>query len=171
MTSSPGCKPTKSYASETYTSPRSSRRFDGWQLVAGGADSVEVFGAALAALVAKTGGPTSIEDFANLPADGVDAAVDTDILCGGGGPNHGRWKLWGLIATGSAGPEPLAPDIEDRLSGFTELVATAILTAQARQDLTDWPTNRRRCDGLRRWLPRATPDRCLRPSLGRCQRR
>jgi hypothetical protein len=101
-------------------------------LVAGGADSVEVFGAALAALVAKTGGPTSIEDFANLPADGVVAAVDTDIRCGAAAPIMVDGSFWGLIATGSAGPEPLAPDIEDRLSGFTELVATAILTTQAR---------------------------------------
>jgi PAS domain S-box-containing protein len=89
----------------------------------------------LAALVAKTGGPIRIDDFANLTEDGVDAAYDTDIRCGAGAPIVVDGKVWGLIASGSAGPEPLAPGVEYRLSGFTELVATAILTTQARQDL------------------------------------
>jgi PAS domain S-box-containing protein len=90
---------------------------------------------ALAALVAKTGGPIRIDDLANLPEDGVDAADDTDIRCRAGAPIVVDGKVWGLMATGAAGPEPLAPDVEDRLAGFTELVATAILTTQARQDL------------------------------------
>ena len=41
----------------------------------------------------------------------------------------------GLSGHGSVDPEPLASGIEDRLAGFTELVATAISTTQARQDL------------------------------------
>ena len=51
--------------------------------------------AAPAALVAKTGGPTSIEDFANLPADGVDAAVDTTSFAGR------RPQSWSMEAFGA----------------------------------------------------------------------
>ena len=56
-------------------------------------------------------------------------------------------------ATGSVDPGPLASGIEDRLAGFTELVATAISTTQARQDLRRLPTNRQRCVGSRRLSP------------------
>ena len=39
------------------------------------------------------------------------------------------------MAAGSGDLELLPPGIEDRLAGFTELVATAISTTQARHDL------------------------------------
>jgi PAS domain S-box-containing protein len=48
----------------------------------------------LAALVAKTGGPIRIDDFANLTEDGVDAAYDTDIRCGAGAPIVVDGKVW-----------------------------------------------------------------------------
>ena len=44
-------------------------------------------------------------------------------------------ELWGLIAVVSTGEEPPPPGTEERLAGFTELVATAIANAQAREEL------------------------------------
>ena len=44
-------------------------------------------------------------------------------------------ELWGLIAVVSTSEEPPPPGTEERLAGFTELVATAIANAQARADL------------------------------------
>ena len=44
-------------------------------------------------------------------------------------------RLWGIIFASSAGEEPLPPDTEERLCGFTELVATAIANAQTRMEL------------------------------------
>ena len=44
-------------------------------------------------------------------------------------------ELWGLIAVVSTGEEPPPPGTQERLAGFTELVATAIANAQARQEL------------------------------------
>ena len=71
----------------------------------------------------------------NLAGGIGDAARDTGIGCGVSAPIIVDGKVWGLVVTGSVDPEPLPSGIEDRLAGFTELVATAISTTQARQDL------------------------------------
>jgi signal transduction histidine kinase len=83
----------------------------------------------------RTQRPVRIDDYANAgnPADqrarlaGVHAAVGTPIVVGG--------RLWGVMAIGSARPEPLPAATEFRLEAFTELVATAIANAQARGEL------------------------------------
>jgi GAF domain-containing protein len=95
-----------------------------WRLAAG----------TLGKLIAKTGEPARIDDFADVPGDSADPGRDTDIGCAAGAPIVVNGKVWGVMATGSAA-EPLPPDVEDRLAGFTELVATAISTTQAREDL------------------------------------
>ena len=59
---------------------------------------------------------------------GVRAAVGAPIVVEG--------RLWGMIAAGSSGPEPLPPDTEARLASFTELLATAIANAESRAALT-----------------------------------
>ena len=90
---------------------------------------------ALAALISETGRPARIDDLADLADGTANVAHDIDIGCVAGAPIIVDGKLWGVMATGSADPEPLPPDIEDRLAGFTELAATAISTTQAHQDL------------------------------------
>jgi signal transduction histidine kinase len=45
-------------------------------------------------------------------------------------------RLWGSVVVTSMSEEPLPPDTEARLAGFTELVATAIANAQAHAELT-----------------------------------
>jgi GAF domain-containing protein len=45
-------------------------------------------------------------------------------------PVHVHGRLWGLIAVGS-GQGPLPPDIEQRMTEFTDLVATAVRTRKA----------------------------------------
>ena len=62
-----------------------------------------------------------------MRATGVRAAVGTPILVDG--------RLWGAMAAGSLGPEPLPADTEVRIEAFTELVATAIANAEARAEL------------------------------------
>ena len=44
-------------------------------------------------------------------------------------------RLWGVIGVASTRDEPLPADIEARMAGFTELVATAVANAQARVEL------------------------------------
>src|SRR5262249_58677821 len=58
---------------------------------------------------------------------GLRSAVGAPILVEG--------RLWGLVIAGTTGDEPLPPTAEERLAGFTELVATAISDAQAQEDL------------------------------------
>jgi signal transduction histidine kinase len=44
-------------------------------------------------------------------------------------------RVWGTAALGSLQPEPLPPDTEVRMSGFADLVATAIANAATRAEL------------------------------------
>jgi signal transduction histidine kinase len=58
---------------------------------------------------------------------GIRSSVATPIIVEG--------RLWGLIVAGSFLEEPLPPDSEARLAGFTEMVATAIANAESRAAL------------------------------------
>jgi signal transduction histidine kinase len=58
---------------------------------------------------------------------GVRSAVGTPIIVDG--------RLWGMMAAGSSGTEPLPADTEARLASFTELLATAIANAEGRAGL------------------------------------
>jgi signal transduction histidine kinase len=49
-------------------------------------------------------------------------------------PIHVNGRLWGMIAVGS-GEGPLPPDTEQRMTEFTDLVATAVANAQSRAEL------------------------------------
>ena len=62
---------------------------------------------------------------AELAAAGVRSGVGVPIIVAG--------RLWGLL--GVQGHQPLPPDTEARLAGFTELVSTAIANTQAREEL------------------------------------
>jgi GAF domain-containing protein len=58
---------------------------------------------------------------------GVRSSVGTPIVVEG--------RFWGLMTAGSMEPEPLPAGTEWRIAEFTELVATAISNAEARQEL------------------------------------
>jgi len=87
------------------------------------------------ALTAETGRPARIDDYAKVPgrhaermgAAGIRSAVGVPITVDGGS--------WGVILAFSWEPEPFSDDAEAQLARFTELVATAIANAQARDDL------------------------------------
>jgi PAS domain S-box-containing protein len=85
-------------------------------------------------LVRQTGRPARVE-YETLPGTiseaarqaGFQAALGVPIVVGG--------AIWGAIAAVSTAEQPLPDDAEPRLVEFTELVATAISNAQARDDL------------------------------------
>ncbi|HEX2284611.1 MAG TPA: GAF domain-containing protein, partial [Mycobacterium sp.] len=58
---------------------------------------------------------------------GIQSVVAVPIVVGG--------RLWGTATAGSTSPEPLPPDIEERIGDFTDLAATAIANAAARSEL------------------------------------
>jgi GAF domain-containing protein len=94
----------------------------------------------LTATVWKTGQPARVDDYRDLPGgepyvrEGLRSAVGMPILVDG--------RLWGMIAVGSGEARP--PDgIEQRMTQFTDLVATAVANAQNRPRWrpagTNWP--------------------------------
>ena len=89
-------------------------------------------GGDLASAVFQTGRPVRIDDYRGVPGRiaafvrdelGVGSSVASPILVEG--------RLWGVLYFHSKlAREPFAPDTESRLTGFTELVATAIANAE-----------------------------------------
>jgi signal transduction histidine kinase len=92
-------------------------------------------GPSIARGVQQTGGAVRVDSFGQdagaialeARAVGIRASVGCPIVVGG--------RLWGVIAASTRGEEPFPRDIETQIAGFTELVATAIANAQARQEL------------------------------------
>ena len=86
----------------------------------------------LTATVLRTGQAARVDDYADVPGgepylrEGLRSAVAVPI--------HVNGRLWGAIAVGSA-EGPLPPDIEQRMTEFTDLVATAVANAQNRAEL------------------------------------
>jgi signal transduction histidine kinase len=87
--------------------------------------------ASVSRIVRETGRPARFDDYEGSAAAelalGIRSAVGAPITVDG--------RLWGLMTVASTGQEPPPPDTEARLADFTELVATAIANAQAREEL------------------------------------
>ena len=91
--------------------------------------------AGLSRLVRATNRPARVgranEAWAALPSVrrlGLQSAV--------GAPISVQGRIWGMIEVASTSAEPVALGTEERLAGFTELVATAIANSQARGELS-----------------------------------
>ncbi len=88
-----------------------------------------------AALVFETGRPARMDDQQGASGEiaaivrqlGITSTISCPVIVNG--------RPWGAIAVNSLEPEPLPPDTEERVSKFTELVATAIANVEARKDL------------------------------------
>jgi signal transduction histidine kinase len=91
----------------------------------------------LASTISRTGQPVRIDDYHGVPGPiaafvrdelGVSSSVASPIVVEG--------RLWGaLFAHSKRTHQPLPLDAESRLTGFTELVATAIANAESRSEL------------------------------------
>jgi signal transduction histidine kinase len=94
-------------------------------------------GGDLASMIWATGGSVRIDDYAGVPGPiavfvreqlGVSSSVASPIVVEG--------RLWGtLFIHSKQSQRPFPPDTESRLTGFTELVATAIANAESRASL------------------------------------
>jgi signal transduction histidine kinase len=86
----------------------------------------------LTATVRRTGQAARVDDYRDIPGgepylrEGLRSAVAVPI--------HVDGRLWGMIAIGS-GQGPLPPHTEQRMTEFTDLVATAVANAQNRAAL------------------------------------
>jgi PAS domain S-box-containing protein len=92
-------------------------------------------GRSVDALVQQTGRPARTDDLSDLSGAIADAARETGIRSGAAAPIIVDGDVWGSIATGQIDREPLPEHIEGRLAEFTELVATAISSAEARSEV------------------------------------
>jgi signal transduction histidine kinase len=86
-------------------------------------------------LVFETGRSARIDDFDDHASPGVLAWRSAGLRSAVGAPISVEGRLWGLVVVMSTSAEPLPADTEARLSGFTELVATAIANAEANAEL------------------------------------
>ena len=90
----------------------------------------------LATLVFQTCQPVRIDDYGRT-ATGVAGVIGHGwgYRAAVGAPITVEGQLWGLMTVASTGEEQLPADTEARLAGFSELVGTAIASAQARVEL------------------------------------
>jgi signal transduction histidine kinase len=86
----------------------------------------------LTVTVRRTGRAARVDDYRDVP--GAEVRLREGILSSVAVPIYVNGRLWGMIAVGS-GPAPLPPDTEQRMSEFTDLVATAVANAQNRATL------------------------------------
>jgi signal transduction histidine kinase/HAMP domain-containing protein len=92
-------------------------------------------GPSIAAQVHETGRPARVDSFEGATgpiareaqAAGIRASVGCPIVVGG--------RTWGVIAASTTREAPFPPDTESRIADFTELAATAIANAHAREEL------------------------------------
>jgi GAF domain-containing protein len=99
---------------------------------------VRLGGRNVVSLVVRTGRPARIDDYADATGPVAHAARGWRLRSAVGVPISVEGRLWGVISVASGQEQPLPPDTEARLAGFTELVATSIANAQARLDLRSY---------------------------------
>ncbi len=86
----------------------------------------------LTATVLRTGQAARVDDYRDIP--GGEPYLREGLRCAVAMPIHVNGRLWGTIAVGS-GQGPLPPDTEQRMTDFTDLVASAVANAQNRGSL------------------------------------
>jgi GAF domain-containing protein len=87
------------------------------------------------ATVARTRRTARIDDYAALKGEIARTARSAGFQSAIGAPLTVEGHLWGVIIAISTDPEPIPERSEARLAQFTELVATAVANAEARQAL------------------------------------
>jgi GAF domain-containing protein len=92
-------------------------------------------GTNLTTIVLDTARPARIESYAEATGDASEVARAHSLRSAVGAPILVEGRLWGLVIAGTTGDMPLPSNSEERLAGFTELVATAISNATARAEL------------------------------------
>ena len=87
------------------------------------------------ATVARTKRRARIDDYGALEGEIARLARSAGFESAIGAPMTVEGRLWGVIIAISTDPEPIPERSEARLGQFTELVATAVANAEARQAL------------------------------------
>jgi GAF domain-containing protein len=92
----------------------------------------------LAARIFKTGAPARLHSHDEAwKRSETDLAGSLGMRSAVGAPILVEGKLWGALMAATSGAEPWAENAETRIAAFTELVATAIANAEAREALAE----------------------------------
>src|SRR6185312_6460820 len=87
------------------------------------------------ARIFQTASAARIDGYADVEGGTAEVARGLRLRSAVGAPIVIQGTLWGALMAGARGEEPLPEDAEARIAAFTELVATAVSNAQAREDL------------------------------------
>jgi GAF domain-containing protein len=87
------------------------------------------------ARIFRTGAAARIDGYADVEGETAEVARGLRLRTAVGAPILVDGKLWGALMAATRGEEPLPEDAEARIAAFTELVATAVSNAQAREEL------------------------------------
>jgi signal transduction histidine kinase len=87
-------------------------------------------------LVFETGRAARIDDYAHASGPAADLSREQGLRSIVGAPINVDGRLWGFMSVMSSREKPLPADTEARLTGFTELVGTALANAEAQAALT-----------------------------------
>ena len=114
-------------------------------------------GGGIHTLVLEAGRPARIDDYgaASGPCSGVDRRFGIRAMVGV--PIKVDGRLWGAMVIATGDTQPLPAGTEDRLAGFTELVATAIANAQARVELRGYADEQAALRRVATLVARAVP--------------
>jgi GAF domain-containing protein len=88
-------------------------------------------GTNVVALVRESSRPARIDDYTGLAGEIAETCRNAGIRSTVGTPIVVAGRPWGAMVVSAFEPDILAPDIEERLTDFTELVATAIANSEA----------------------------------------
>jgi signal transduction histidine kinase len=97
--------------------------------------NIKLGGRNVASSVFRTGRPARVDNYETGSGDVAAWARRTGIQSSVGVPIMVEGRLWGVMTVSLEHERALPPDTEDRLSGFTELAATAVANAEAREKL------------------------------------
>jgi signal transduction histidine kinase len=106
-------------------------------------------------LVFQTGQPARIDDYRDASEAAVDIAGQAAVRSAVGVPISVGGRLWGIIAITSSSEVPAGA--EERLAGFTNLLATAIANAQARVELREFAEEQAALRRVATLVARAAP--------------
>jgi GAF domain-containing protein len=106
-------------------------------------------------LVYRTGQPARIDDYGDAPEAAGDIARKAAVRSAVGVPISVGGRLWGIIGITSRSEVPAGA--EERLAGFTNLLATAIANAQARVELREFAEEQAALRRVATLVARAAP--------------
>jgi signal transduction histidine kinase len=92
-------------------------------------------GPSIARAIRENRGPARINDFAGATGEIAQEAHEVGIRSSVGCPIVVDGRLWGVIAASTRSLDPFPPNTEVQIASFTEIVATAIASAESRAQL------------------------------------